>query len=313
MKWTNAGVGRSMTWSATIYASLSIMLAMLGTPVSVGAISSPDDGNSEIGLPQADSDRADAIRVRETFGFRSDSDYIERSLVDDAAFPNQDWGTPLTVDEAAEVSRQVQLQIDVAPTLDWADKELAGYAGAWFDHLAGGRPVFMVAADPESSSNAIADRIPPAIDFEVRPVARSYGDLLAIQERIEAQRDQLLANNVELVTTGIRPSLNAVVVGLKELTPAATEAIRKFGDGISIKQIGMPHADACPASNCNPVKAGIEFHSQAVGNKCTTGFPVKVTTGTNYRSILTAGHCFHYLGGGTQVRMQGKVWTGTTN
>ncbi len=265
---------------------------------STDAVASNHAAPLQVAVDTGAAEYLDAVRIRETFGFPADSATVLRALTDPKAYPSEKWGTPLSDAEVTEVDRQVDLQTDTAPTVAWASEELLGYAGVWIDHVNGGRHMFMVAGDVGGATEALLAQGLKPETFDVQPAEHSYDDLLAIQKSIESQRSELIAAGVPLVTTGIEPRSNTVVVGLSVVDQTTTQRLNgQFGSGVSFKPRQQPQKDSCPTNNCVPTKGGIKVESDLLGNPCTTAFFVKVTTGNVHRAILTAGHCFR--AGGT--------------
>ncbi len=87
---------------------------------------------------------ADALRVRTALGMRADSEYIAQSLTDARQFPEDPMAVPMTVEEAAEVWRRLDVQDAIDPVAVWAEANVDGYAGMFMDQSAGGKPVFLV-------------------------------------------------------------------------------------------------------------------------------------------------------------------------
>lgn len=246
------------------------------------------------GAEVLDEELAHAIRFRTTVGFINDPAFVRASFLDPAAFPNREYGIPLTVSEAAEVYRRAQLGEAIDAAALWAEAYADAYAGAWIDHRRGGVPVFMIKDRVAGAEQGIRDRLPVGLDVEFSTAAYLLRELNAVQDTIEAARDALIEEGIPLVSTSIRVPTNTVKVGLGRLTAEHVSTLRdRYGDAISIvHDPSVAKPDACPLSDCAPVKGGIGMYSAQITNPCTTNFIVKVTTGTDYFGILTAGHCF---------------------
>lgn len=237
----------------------------------------------------------DAVRVREMFGLSVEAEDIRDSLQNPVDFPDVEWGAPLSRAEAAEAARRVTIQESVGPAAVWADTHLEGFAGLWFDIDQGGQAVFLTSRSIEAAELELSAKIPVETDYDVRPAARSWEQLLELQAAVEKDRLALTKAGLPIVSTAIDTPFNRVVVGLTDVTDDADRVlIARYGDGVSVRlDEVVATADSCPETNCLPAKAGIDLGSAQIGNPCTTGFIVRMTTsGTGYYAILTAGHCF---------------------
>jgi hypothetical protein len=78
----------------------------------------------------------DAIRFRVSFGLRSDHDYVVAADRDREAFPNHDWGVPLSEAEAADLQRRGQLELALGPGIELAESNLSSAASIWTRSLA---------------------------------------------------------------------------------------------------------------------------------------------------------------------------------
>lgn len=67
------------------------------------------------------------------------------SVSDHEAFPNLEWGTPLSVAEAADLGARLRIEEVSEPVID-RFKDDASYGGAWFDQLDAGTVVLQMTA-----------------------------------------------------------------------------------------------------------------------------------------------------------------------
>src|SRR5687768_3277305 len=98
-----------------------VVLLTSAVPVSVAA-----------GEP--DAALAEAIRVRQEFGFQQGIEFVRRLETD----PNVDrsFGIALTRDEAAELKRRVKVELALGPLSEYL-ASVDGWAGSRWDHPGG--------------------------------------------------------------------------------------------------------------------------------------------------------------------------------
>ena len=245
------------------------------------------------GQEVTEADLYQALTFRGIVGFPSDDLTVRQSFAD-PAYSSSAYGVPLTSSETAEVTRRAEVGRSIDLAAQWADENSSAYAGSWIDHTSGGMPVFMIKGEQLAAEAGIGARLPPGLKAQFRPARYSLRELNVIQDEIEAQRSQLIADGIPLVSTSIQTPRNAVEVGLSRVGPELESRVKdRFGDAVSVVlDTYSPTEDACGDSNCGPAKGGIAIYSLQSGNSCTAGFMVKVVTGTDYRGVVTAGHCF---------------------
>jgi hypothetical protein len=94
---------------------------------------------------------------------------------------------------------------------------------------------------------------------EIRVVERSYVELLELKARVLESREELAREGIVVNSAGIRPSSNAVVVGLAQRTASVEADLRvRFGPGVEfveassgslthatpMKTVGRPREDS---------------------------------------------------------------------
>jgi hypothetical protein len=230
-------------------------------------------------------------------GFRSDAAYIQESLANSDEFPEDPLAVPMTVDEAAEVARRLDVQDRIDPTAVWAEANLDGYGGMYMDQGNAGQPVFVVRQGTDVGS--LLAQVPPDLSVGVREVARSLDDLRDLKAEILEQYEDLIRDGVPLYTVSLSAELNSVVVGLEKARITSSDRAKlasRFGDAVLVKATSAGSDDACFLSGCMPTRGGIGMLSTVKGNPCTIGFTVKIyqhpTLSTPRHGLLTAGHCF---------------------
>jgi hypothetical protein len=288
-----AGRARAMRPVVLVAAVAAVLALATGGPRIVTA--TPLEVVSEL----ADIDAA--MRFRESIGFPSSREYVEAAAADPKNYSIELVGVPLSDAESEEMLRRNAVSYAIG-AVGMTYRDDPSYAGIYMDQKNGGIGYILFTGDAEARREAIAKALPVAVPFELKSVSRSMHDLIAIQAAIERDRE-MLVSDIGLVSTGIVPSTNAVLVGLDNPTSAAEEWMsERYGPGLTFRRATSSNADACNNDHdCRPMKGGLEInpHDDEAGNgnghACTSGFVVRDTNG--YYKILTAGHCIEYWGG----------------
>lgn len=275
--------------------SLGSQPAVAGTPADVA------DGAID---PAAA--RRDAVRIRTFLGFPVDSATVEAALADRVTYPSVEYGTPMTLAEAAEVSRRIEVQNH----LEGAVAELSatpGAAGFYLDHADRGAPVFLIAGDPGNLAPRLRAALPAGTEFRVESATYSERDLLALQAAIEEDRSKLALSGVVVISTGLDTPKNRVIVGVDGDLDTAATVLHRYGDALEFRKDRASVADACTYSNCwlpEKAKGGIHVYKTVSVYPCTSGFMVR-RPGTSTYGIMTAGHCIEVNGGYGQTFKHG--------
>jgi Trypsin len=269
--------------------AILVLISILGLG---GASSTPvaavDPGGGASRAPAASR----ALEFRKMFGLNADPAMIARAA-SDRSYSATNYGVPLSRSEELELQRRARAELDTQAAATYAQAQLT-YGGYYIDQVAHGIPVFLFTANDKSISAELAKRLPHGSGFRVQRVERTYADLLAIKERIEASADDLIAAGIEINSIGLHVSTNTVAVGVYRLTSGATsQLIGRFGDGLEVFEQSPANSDSCSTNNCRPMKGGLSIFSVANGNECTSGFMVRRVQNGGQLAILTAGHCVH--------------------
>jgi hypothetical protein len=243
----------------------------------------------------AGSDVEMARTFRQEMGFPSTDEILLRAADDPVAYPNLDYGVPLSVVEGNEVDRRIRLQHDLQPARKYA-AESSDAAGTYFDNLSGGVPVFLFTGDLDRHRSDLAWILPPGQEYTVQIASVGWDDLVALRDSITDGFDILKSAGVNISLAGIDPRVNAVVVGITGLSDEDVAIVgSRFSGPIVFRDEAAHVADSCISrSNCPPLKGGIKITSVGFG-WCTSGWIVKLDGTSSYR-VLTAGHCID-LGG----------------
>lgn len=141
------------------------------------------------GATPSDDEIADALRFRRTFHLSAGEELVRRSFVDRTSFPDDAWGVPLTIDEAADMAARLQRQDAATEAFEWAARQ-SGFGGAYIDQSLGAMPVLQFTDGLVAASDRIADLLPDH-PFRVERVQRTYSELVETGDRAFADVDTL--------------------------------------------------------------------------------------------------------------------------
>lgn len=236
-------------------------------------------------LPEARS-----AHFRSSFGLRDDVEYIAQSLTDGSAFPDNTFGIPLSVSEAAEMRRRISVQLAAAPAAEWAAGR-PDFGGWYIDQSDGGTPVILVAGDPLTLGRGFGEHLTIPIGYRVVSVAHSQVSLLHIADAIWSDRAELTSLGIDVRGVSLDVVNNAVRVEVLNPTSASELELHARYDAIEVASSATAETDACTRLNCPPAKGALQIVDvQHTGLKCTIGFNVKLVAAGDMM-ILTAGHC----------------------
>lgn len=234
---------------------------------------------------------ARATQFRTTSGFKADPAYVQRSLVDSAAFPDDRYSVPLTRPEAAEIQRRIDVELALTPAIEWAAAQ-PEFGGWYMDQLGGGVPVLLVAGDPTAFGKSVAEVLDRDLDYRVLAVANAQRVLLALEDQIWADRAELAKDGIDVQGVSLHVRSNAVRIEVAGLTDQTTkELVARYGSVETVENVPAEF-DACNSRlDCAPPKGGIQIvNVQHTTSTCTIGFNVMLQSNRN-RRVLTAGHC----------------------
>jgi hypothetical protein len=281
----------------------------------IAAPSAPAAGGNETSMDAGETidEYGEAVRFRSEFGLAADDETVTRSIADTIYYSDLDWGVPLSVAEADELHRRLEVREAIVPATDYALAQRE-YAGVVIDQQQSGLPIFLFAGAVEGHRAGIANVMPKDIVVAVREVDRSMADLEALQAKVEAARATLRSGGIGVLSTAIRPSANSVVVGVEGMTTTAADRLHAdFGDGLIVIEGRRGHVDTCVSiANCPPAKGAIKMtwslNSLAY---CTTGWMAK-RTDTGHSVMVTAGHCLELSGGAGATCLHNGVSLGVS-
>jgi hypothetical protein len=267
-----------------------VFAAALSGPSGLGMGPIAGQAASETPSPRLD----EAVRFRTQMGFDARPTFVESTL-HDSLYDSSLWGVPLSMKEQADLSNRMSDREQLEDAISAATAR-EDFGGIYLDQKRGGLPVFLTTGSPSAFTAAIDPKIPADIAFEVVAVDRTYAALETLQGQLDADRDQLRKDGIDLRGVGIQPSGNTVVVGVPEPSDAISKDLRaRYGPGITVRaqQLSVADAETClDIRRCMPeLKGGIKTYIEGDALKfCTTGWLGR-RTDTGSKVILTAGHC----------------------
>lgn len=95
-----------------------VMVVALGAAIVTAAPA----GRTVLAADPTDTQVAEAIQFRETFGLRSGEDYVRRSF-NDETFSSSDWNVPLDDDEVADLARRTEIRDSLPPAIRYLSEQ----------------------------------------------------------------------------------------------------------------------------------------------------------------------------------------------
>ncbi len=157
-------------------------------------------------------DLAAAVEFRRSVGFEANEALVRR-LADDPQTSGADneFGVPLTAEEAAELEARAQNSREVAPIIEaYGEGHLDTWGGLYIDHDAGGVVAALFTRDVQQHRLAVGRLVHPDARFEVRRVGSSLVALEMLRERIDRSTRWLGSLGARWRGTGIHVSTNQV-------------------------------------------------------------------------------------------------------
>lgn len=233
----------------------------------------------------AGADLAEGVRFRSEMGFRTDLDFVTAVALDIRS--SWKYGVALTPSEEAEIDRRLEIEAQTGP-LSRHLKSVPTYAGGYTDQASGHVFVIGFTDDPAKHEGAIQPLLPIGAKYRLRQVPHTLAELMALQERITGDRDELATVGISVTAIIVDEIHNQVEVGVANLRDQDVSSLtERYGKGIlSVFGSGGGIPSACTnRSHCYgpPLRAGINVDQTG----CSLGF---VVVQSGVRRILTAGH-----------------------
>jgi len=213
----------------------------------------------------------------------------------------EDWEIQELADDRnisfSEAAERLSWQVSVEDLHEQAAQELGDrFAGVWIDVDDGDRIKFGVVdqapVDPVPTATALVQQFGLDQATDILEVEHALDTLTQTNQAIA---DLLVAEGPDnRLTSGLRPDLNAVEVGVpasEPLSPSQSalvdQIVAQYGSQVIVTNYdGAFVPDACSGTDCDaPLRAGV-----ATGPVCTAGFMAESRhDGLLY--MMTAGHC----------------------
>jgi hypothetical protein len=274
--------------SVTVFAAAVLALSVAGPVASAEPVASAhpiaadplaDGQTGDSGVPLAD-----ALDFRATFGFSTDLDTVTATLNDPKA--DTTWGTPLTVEEAANMAERQRLFLQAETIEGFVDANPGTFGGVYYEQAAGSL-VLYIASTPATSKQALAKALslsPSGLQVKIVSVAHTMSELTTAEDQLVAKSDEL-----GLKIVGIDTPRNSLVATLAPGSDARAPAL--VVDVPVAVTVGEGFRPASCWNNCTPWRGGMNVWDQAFpsdGN-CTWGF--YGSRGSSAKYVISAGHC----------------------
>lgn len=170
-----------------------------------------------------------------------------RAARTDPHFSSDLYGIPLSPAETDDLLRRAAVENSVGPAYSYA-RGNPSFAGAYFDHLAGGEPVFLFTDPPQGVADELAKRLPAGTSFRIGNAAHTETELLALKDRIDADIEGLWEEGHKVVRVELDTSENRLRVGVLDLTEdTVTRLVSAYSDQIEVFADLPAQADATHA------------------------------------------------------------------
>lgn len=154
--------------------------------------------------------------------------------------------------------------------------------------------LFVTNDDPETLARL--RRTEDADAFDVIKVARGYGEMLALRDRIRSDQRWLEARGLDPVAWGPSLENNGAFVALARVPAGAQDIVdSRYGAGAVLVESGQPIKPFASRLVDNaPWNGGDFIATDRLNSGCSSGPPVRSASGQSF--FVTAGHCFAHAG-----------------
>lgn len=229
-------------------ATTVLALAGLASFTTVGSVMSQSDEPSDYEI-------AMAVQFRDHFGFEYSERFVRETFANPKEFPNDEWGIPLSTEEATDIAGRLQRRPLYQEAIDeaLASKDSGG---VYVDQGEGGVPHFLFSRAIANHSEEIGRLVPKGLPYVVSKVDAPLSDLRSLANQVAEDWESLQRDGIDLVSVAPRVSSNSVIVGLARADDEALSLLReRYGPLIATKVVGRIVADACDSRrDCdNPI------------------------------------------------------------
>ena len=191
-------------------------------------------------LPTAPDPVVEAIALRQRLGMRSDEAYVRALEADPEAGARgreTAFGFAVTVAEAIELDRRVSRTDEVATAIEAYGAGIPTWAGMFVDQPNGGIVVAQFTGDLELHRAALARLLSPDARYEVRLVGHSLAELVALADRVTADREWFRTVDSYFTGSGADQSESVVVVNVKSLDPDIAAKVIEHFDAAGLMRV----------------------------------------------------------------------------
>ncbi len=255
-------------------------------PVGPGDTAPSDGGDSagpSLDLAGLDDATATAVRIRTSYGLRSDLDFIGRVALDPTA--TTEFGTPLLPRETQELwDRSTRADAVIPVVQDYAAANRAVFGGVWIDQSLGGVVTVSFTDDLRRHQTALAELLKGRGVVHVVQARYPESVMRALQDRIAADDAWFRSIPAALRGVGYDAIRNVVMVEVSTAnprianlilarfgSPADTIDVQSDGTGIVLEPWGVIHVRIVAVPAKVVAELTLDYHSDRIGADCGQG------------------------------------------
>ena len=226
----------------------------------------------------------DAVEFRTTFGLADSMSRVRASFEDSEAFPDMQWGVPLSRDEADDLLLRLERRVGQDDAVEYA-RDQASFGGVWFDQQDGGAAHYTFTADVARHRAAIVEMAPKGADIHVSQADYRMSDLTKIKNELTKDMLSLIEGGMPITMIDANARANRVIVYLADLEAGDQELLReRYGPAVVTELGAQGVPDACNGpspygrGNCRQMKGGLRIEP-ANGDDCSSAFQARKANG----------------------------------
>ncbi len=180
-----------------------------------------------------------AVKLRSSFGLRSDRPYVESIESDPNA--SRELGIALTPEEVKEVkAKRAPLELVLIPLTRELEADPT-FAGLYLDQAAGGVLDIATTADVSHFAPLLGKYADGGVRFRVRRVSYTFAELKALQARVSGDFALWNGRGVQVAAAGVDVLNNRLEITVVALTPAARTSLETaYGPRVVVKDGEAP-------------------------------------------------------------------------
>jgi hypothetical protein len=181
-----------------------------------------------------------AVALRERLGMRSDEAFVRALEADPASVARgrqTAFGFAVTAAEAVALDQRVSRTDEVATAIEAYGARLPTWAGMFVDQPRGGIVVAKFTGDVEEHRAALARILSPDARYEVRLVGHSLAELVALADRVTADREWFRTVDSYFTGSGADQKASEVVVNVQSLDPDIAAKVIEHFDAAGLMRV----------------------------------------------------------------------------